>query len=136
MSTTTQGGVATVRRFYDLVGAGDLEAATALMHDDLVIREPPGLPFGGEYHGPAGFLDLMGRINEQFEPSLAAPVEYLDASDPVVIRLVGRFASRASGESVEMDIVELFHVRDDQIAVLDVYYKDPGAIVALSSRAA
>lgn len=134
MSTTTAGGgLATVRRFYDHISSGDLEGAAALLHDELVIHEPPGLPYGGDYHGPAGFVELMGRINEAFEPSPAGPVEYLGDGDPVLVRLVGRFASRATGQSVEMPIVELHYVRDGKIAELDIYYKQPEALAALAA---
>jgi uncharacterized protein len=130
--TTTQGAVDTVRQWYEFVLAGDLESAGAMMRDDFVLHEPPALPYGGEYHGVAGFFEIMGRINEQFETSLAAPVEYFDATDPVVIHLVGRFTSRATGEAVKMNVVELYYVRDGKIAELDVYYKDPGAIAAIA----
>ena len=131
-TTTTQGAVDIVRQWYELVLAGDLESAGAMMHDDFVLHEPAALPYGGEYHGAAGFFEIMGRINERFEAGLAAPVEYFDATDPVVIRLVGRFTSRATGETVEMSVVELYYVRDGKIAELDVYYKDPGAIAAIA----
>ncbi len=129
-ATTTQDNVAIVREWYDLVMAGDLEAAAAMMADDFVLHEPPGLPYGGEYHGPEGFLEVMQRITALFEPSLAKPLEILDATNPVVILLRGRFRSHATGEVVEMDVVELYYVRVGKIAELDGYYKDPAAIVA------
>jgi hypothetical protein len=129
-ATTIQDNVAIVREWYDHVMAGELEAAAAMMADDFVLHEPPGLPYGGEYHGPEGFLEVMQRITALFEPSLAKPLQILDATNPVVILLRGRFTSRATGEVVEMDIVELYYVRDGKIAELDGYYKDPAAITA------
>jgi ketosteroid isomerase-like protein len=133
MSTTTaEGGLATVRRFYDLVGEGRVEDATALMHDELVIHEPAELPFGGEYHGPAGFGDIMQRIVRLAEPEVPGPIEYFEtAGGPVVVRFTGRFSSRRSGRSVDVEIVELFTVRDGKIVDLDIYYKTPGAVAAL-----
>lgn len=130
-ATVSESSVDTVRRFYDLLSAGDLDAATELLDDELVIHEPAGLPYGGEYHGPGGFQDIMGRINGQFQPEMVGPVTCLDSGNPVVVRLVGRFTSRATGRSVEMDVVELFTVRQGRIVILDVYYKDPGAVAAL-----
>jgi len=44
------------------------------------------------------------------------------------------FTARTSGESVEMDLVELYKVRDGQIVELDVYYKDPSAVASLLTR--
>lgn len=130
-TTTTEGPLATVNRFYELIPAGRLDEVAALLHDDLVIREPAGLPYGGDYHGPAGFADIMGRIVAALEIGVAGPVDVREAGDCVLVRFVGRFASRSSGASVETDIVELFTVHDSKITELDVYYKDPGAVAAL-----
>jgi hypothetical protein len=129
---TSKSAVATVRQFYDFCSAGDLEGATRLLHEDLAIHEPVALPYGGEYRCPAGFREIMGRITEQFEPSVVS-IKCLDSGNPVVVRLVGRFKSRATGRSVDMDVVELHTVRDGRIVDLDVYYKDPAAIVGLGS---
>lgn len=130
MGTTTPG--ATVREFYGLVTEGRLDDACATLHDDLIIRVPPGLPYSGDYHGRDGFLDDMSRIMGMFD---AKPlrVDYLTDDNPVVIKILGRFTSRATGHTLETDIVELFHVRDGKIAELDIYYKDPAAITALET---
>jgi hypothetical protein len=131
-ATAAEGSAATVREFYGLVMEGRLEDACDVLHDDLVIRVPPGLPYSGDYHGPAGFLDDMSRITEMFEPK-PLQVDYLTDGDPVVLKILGRFTSRASGQSLETDIVELFYVRDGKIAELDIYYKDPAALTALAT---
>jgi uncharacterized protein len=135
MSTTTQSPLEVVTTWYDHVMAGELEEAAAMMSDDFVLYEPPALPYGGTYHGPQGFFEIMGKINELFEPSLAKPLEYLDAGNPVIIKLTGAFKSRATGETVLMDVVELYYVRDDKIVAMDGYYKDPAAIVAAAGQA-
>lgn len=128
----TEKGEATVREFYGLVAEGRLEDACGVLHDELIIRVPPGLPYSGDYHGPAGFLDDMSRITALFEPK-PVRVDYLGTTDPVVLKILGRFTSRTSGRSLETDIVELFYVRDGKIVELDIYYKDPAAITALAT---
>ena len=40
--------------------------------------------------------------------------------------------ARASGESVEMSLVEIYTVRGGLIVELDVYYKDPSAVALLA----
>lgn len=121
---------AVVRYFYGLVEEGRLEEACSVLHEELVIRVPPGLPYSGDYHGPAGFLDDMARIIELFEPK-PVRVDYLAEGEPTVIKILGRFTSRSSGHSLETEIVELYYVRDGKISELDIYYKDPAAITAL-----
>src|SRR2546423_6348685 len=57
-----QDNLTIVRTWYEHVMAGELEEAAAMMADDFVLHEPPELPYGGEYHGPQGFLEVMQRI--------------------------------------------------------------------------
>jgi ketosteroid isomerase-like protein len=130
-ATTEQGGMATVRRWRETLMAGDLDAAAALMHEDCVVHAPAALPYGGEYRGAAELFAMMAHEHELFEASLVSPVEYLDGAEVVVIRFVGRFEARSTGEFVDAAIVQLYYVRGGKLAELDVYYKDPAAVAAL-----
>ncbi|OBA82340.1 hypothetical protein A9W99_11405 [Mycobacterium sp. 1164966.3] len=102
-----------------------------LLHDDFVVYEAGGLPYSGEYHGPDDFFELFAKMNEAMELSPGETVQHLLSGDVVAIRGRLKFTARASGESVEMSLVEIYTVRDGLIAELDVYYKDPSAVAAL-----
>ena len=132
-AATTEGNVAVVRGFLDLVLEGKLDEACGLLSDDYVIREPRALPYGGDYHGPAGFRDLVMRLIAVVEPAQIGEAELRDAGEYVVVHAPSRFTSQASRESVEMDVVELYYVRDGKIVETDVYYKDPEAVARLGS---
>jgi ketosteroid isomerase-like protein len=133
-TAAAQDAVSTVRSFNELLLSGRLEEACSLLADDLVVHEPQELPYGGEFHGPSGLLELFTREMAVVD---AAPVtsEYHDAGDQVVFRARARFAAKDSGESVEVDVVEIHTVRDGRIVDLDVYYKDPAAVAALAPKA-
>jgi ketosteroid isomerase-like protein len=126
--TTPDSGLATVRRFNELIGVGDLEGAIALLHPDVVVREPPGLPYGGEYRGRDAFRELTGHLMALAPVPLA--FDYFDAGDVVAARLSARFTA-ASGRSAEVEIVDLFWVRDGLITKTEVFIDDPAAIAAL-----
>jgi uncharacterized protein len=49
----------------------------------------------------------------------------------VALRFSLTFTSRATGKSVEMNLVEIYTLANDTIIDLDVYYKDPSAVTAL-----
>lgn len=70
-------------------------------------------------------------MNEAMELTPGDSFQYLLADDTVAIRGRLRLTSRASGQSVEMSLVEIYTVRDGLIVDLDVYYKDPSAVTAL-----
>jgi ketosteroid isomerase-like protein len=130
MSATTSGSaVDVVRRFYDLVEAGEFDEVRALLHDDVVISEPPQLPFGGTYLGPTGFDALIDRIVgiATFAVADGGHRQFQDG-DPVLVHFDFELTSVATGERVRTPLVELFTVRAGKIAKLDIYYKDPGAV--------
>lgn len=120
-----------VRRFMSATGAdGRLERAR-LLHEDFVVSSAGGLPFSGEYHGPQGFFDLIGKMNEVLDltpgPITLNPL----GQDAVAANFRLTFTARSSGKQVEMDLVEIYTIRHGLIIKLDVYYKDPSAVAAL-----
>jgi uncharacterized protein len=121
----------TVNGFMTAIAEERFDDARSLLHEDFVVYEAGGLPYSGEYHGPAGFFELFGKMNEAMELSPGETVQHLLAGDTVAIRGRLKFTSRASGQSVEMSLVEIYTVRDGLITELDVYYKDPSAVTAL-----
>jgi ketosteroid isomerase-like protein len=118
--------------FVETIGEGRLDDARRLLHDELVTHAADGLPYSGDYHGPAEFCELLGKIFELLEPTLG-PIQYLVDSDQekVVMYYRLKFTARASGASVEMNVAEVLSIRDGLIAELDVFYKDPSAVAAL-----
>lgn len=130
----SQSPLRTVGQFSKALGDKDLERACALLHRDLVVREAGGLPYSGEYHGPQGFRKLLTKMNDSMELTPGPVTRDCLSDDTVVSRFRLAFTARTSGESVEMDLVELYKVRDGLIVDLDVYYKDPSAVAALLTR--
>jgi ketosteroid isomerase-like protein len=122
---------AIVAKFAKAIVEARLDDARSLLHDEFVTHEAGGLPYSGEYHGPQGFFELLGNMTEGLELTLGDSVQFLLADNTAAIRSRVTFTSRASGESVEMSLVEVYTVRDGLIVDLDVYYKDPAAVTAL-----
>jgi ketosteroid isomerase-like protein len=124
-------GPVIVRRFMSATGADGRPERTLLLHEDFVVCSAGGLPFSGEYRGPQGFFDLMGKLNEVLEltpgPITLNPL----GQDAVAASFRLTFTARSSGEHVEMGLVEIYTIRDGLIIKLDVYYKDPSAVAAL-----
>jgi uncharacterized protein len=120
-----------VRRFMSAAGADGRPERTRLLHEDFVVSSAGGLPFSGDYHGPQGFFDLIGTMNEVLDLT-PGPITLNPLGQDVVMasfRLT--FTARSSGKHVEMDLVEIYTISDGLIIKLDVYYKDPAAVAAL-----
>jgi hypothetical protein len=130
-SDTAERSVATVRRFMAATGAERRNERSSLLHDDFVVHEAGGLPFSGDYHGSQGFFELLNKMNDVLELTAGPITTDPLGDDTVAARFRLTFTSRASGNSIEMALVEIYTLRDGRIAELDVYYKDPAAVAAL-----
>ena len=49
-------GADVVRGLHDALSTGDVPGVLARLHADLVVDEPPDLPYGGEHHGRGAFV--------------------------------------------------------------------------------
>lgn len=110
---------ATVRRFYDLINAGDLEGFAALLADDLVEHEAaPGLT-----PTKKGVLEFFA-VNRRAFPDMRMDVEDVIASgDKVVVR--GRFSGTQqgplmgmppTGKHVSVEFLDITRMGDDGLA--------------------
>jgi uncharacterized protein len=128
---TAEDAQTTVGRFMLAIVEERFDDARGMLHDDFVVYEAGGLPYSGEYRGSQGFFELLATMNEGLELTLGPTPQYLLADDTVAVRSRLKFTGRASHQSVEMSLVEIYTVRDGLIVELDVYYKDPSAVAAL-----
>jgi len=106
-----------VRRFVTALNTGDLPALRETLADDLVWTWPGDLPFGGEYHGPDGFIGgLLGQILPLIEPgSLHAEVETLIAEGENVALVWDGKARNARGEPYQNHYCLIMELADGRI---------------------
>lgn len=122
---------AIVERFVDAFGDGRLDDALSLLHDDFVVHAAGGVPYSGDYQGAEGFRDLIAKIFAVLDLTPSPEMQYLAEGNKVVLYYRLTFTARASGKSIKMGVAEVLSVRDGLIVELDVFYKDPSAVVAL-----
>lgn len=126
MSDTT-----VVATFFDRLGAGDVPGALSLMHDDVRLLEPAGLPTGGEYVGKDGFLSFAEKTRSVYRPTVHAR-KLSDAGDVTLVEFDVTFTSCVSDTHVDTRVVELYTVVDGLITRIDVYPKDTRAMYELA----
>jgi steroid delta-isomerase-like uncharacterized protein len=110
---------ATIRRIYDLINAGDIDAFGALLADDFVEHEAlPGLE-----PTKAGVLAFF-RMNRAAFPDMRMSVEDIVASgDKAVARVrftgtqQGEFAGvPPTGKRVDVPLIDIMRFGDDGLA--------------------
>jgi ketosteroid isomerase-like protein len=131
MTAETEDPRAIVAKFVSAIGDQRLDDARRLLHDEFVTHAAAGVPYSGDYHGRDDFFGLLTTIYELLDLTPSPEMQFLADGEKVVLYYSLRFASRASGKSVEMPVAEVLSVRDGLIVELDVFYKDPAAVTAL-----
>jgi ketosteroid isomerase-like protein len=131
MTEQTDVSRALVMKYVDAFSDQRLDDALSLLHDEFVAHAAGDVPYSGDYRGSAGFLELVTNMSDVLEVVPSSEMQFLADGDKVVLHYRLTFTGRASGESAEMTMAEVFTLRDGLIAELDVFYKNPSAVRAL-----
>jgi len=129
----SQTDVDITEQFLKAFAAGDVETVFGFIHPDCVVVEGHGLPYAGEFVGPAGLQDLVGKIMTPMEMTLDS-FAVSDGGDCAVARVELTFTSRSSGRVLKMPSIELYETTDGKVSKIDVFYKSTQAIAELAAE--
>ena len=89
---------------------------------DVVLHQSPDLPWGGEFHGHAGYEDWARQMSAAFDRLEVADVRTFVHGDTVVItcRLVTR--SRKTGKTLDLPMSQTVRVRGNRIVEFRPFY--------------
>ncbi len=123
---------AALRRFYAAEAAymaagaagdsADFAPVAATLTADVVLHQSPDLPWGGEFHGHAGYEDWARRMSAAFDRLEVADLELFARGDTVTAtcRLVTR--ARPTGAVLDAPMAQVVRVRGDLIAEFRPFY--------------
>ncbi len=120
-----------LKRFYDAEaaymtaggGAGaSFDAMAATLDPEVVLHQSPDLPWGGEFHGHAGYEDWAQQMSRAFDRLDVRDIGFFSHGDTVVVtcRLVTR--SRASGQTLDLPMAQVVRVQGDRIIEFRPFY--------------
>jgi steroid delta-isomerase-like uncharacterized protein len=115
----TMDHAATMRRIYDVINGGDIDALGDLLADDFVEHEElPGLEPSKE-----GVLGLFRMYLAAFPDLRMDPEDVLPSGDKVVARVRATGTNRgaflgmpATGEAVDVQLIDIIRFEDDGLA--------------------
>lgn len=134
-----------VGRFYaaeaDYMTAGggttgaDFAAMAMTLDPAVVLHQSPDLPWGGEFHGHAGYEDWARQMSAAFDQLAVKDQRLFVEGDTVVItcRLITR--SRSTGEVLDQPMIQAVRVRGDRIIEFRPFYWNVPAYRAAVVRA-
>lgn len=109
----------TIRRFYELISAGDIDGFAAMLSDDFVEHEEtPGLAPTKD-----GVLEFFRMYREAFPDLRMDPEDVLASGDKVVARVRARGTHQgefmdipATGKSIDVQLIDIIRFDDDGLA--------------------
>jgi ketosteroid isomerase-like protein len=113
-----------VQAIYAAFGAGDVPGVVARMSPEIVWNEAENFPYADRnpYLGPEAILTgVFARLGTDWDGFAAVPDEYLDAGDTVVV--LGRYHGtfRATGETLDAQLVHVWRLEDGKAVAFQQY---------------
>jgi uncharacterized protein len=132
-------GGAVVREFLQCFLKDDIDGALSLLTDDFVLHECDSVPYGGDHVGKDAFLAMRKTFREVWEAHSDTDDDhvYIDGGNGIVACVATTpLTARASGQRFHMRAAEIFTIRDEKIADLEVFYWDTKQIFDATTGAA
>jgi ketosteroid isomerase-like protein len=126
----------TVETGLDTARSGRMDAARPYFHDDMILIEAEGLPFGGTYRGWDGYMEVLGKLGKFWtggrKQHSRAFIPYGD--DKVIMHhtLDGHIAK--NGQHVEMPVMILIGLKDGKIASIQPFLFDTKKVSDLAAK--
>ena len=125
-----------VRRGYEALNSGDVEAALALFDPDVEVEmaEEPGevalLDLRKTYRGVEGFLEFLAQVAEVWGEFRWEPEEFFDAGDDVLVFIRLTAKGRGSGALIDRPIAHLCTIRAGKLIRHETFWSRDGALEA------
>lgn len=116
-----------VDALYATAGAGDWEGAAAMLTEDFVAYEAPGLPMAGAYRGKSGLKDLFVKVMGLVEVAGLERTDMTVGQDVAIAVITMRFADPALAPA---ELCEMFRFRGGKCCEIKPYYYDPAPFIA------
>ena len=125
MESLNSSRAAILEKFLELGRARNLAALRAMVTEDIRIKEAESLPFGGEYVGWAGYLELTNKV---FGKIRKVRLELMGTWDGPQQSLVAHFVlnavSKRTEKEISMPLLEIWEFKNDRISAITPFYFD------------
>ena len=123
-----------LRSFVGLMSSGRYDEARLMVSSEIVISEPAGIPYGGEFHGLEGFDQFRRTFGATWKSWSDGPIWYAEHAGTVVKLNVITAVSRATGRSYTTPLAEFFTFEGGQLVKIQIFYQDiTGFLAAVSA---
>lgn len=118
-----------VDQLYQDARVADWDVVASVMSDDLVINEPPSLPYGGEWRGRHALRDLFATVMGHWDEPAVVQDSLTSDGTTVVAMVRLTITSRRNGERVTHRIAEVTTVEGEKVTEMRIYYFDTARVL-------
>jgi ketosteroid isomerase-like protein len=118
-----------VRRGFEALNSGDIEAGLAHFHPDIEFRTVDWVD-AEVYVGHDGVRRLYTSLSEMFDEYRVEPREVIDLGDHVVVPVRQTGRGQGSGIEVDVEFCMLYTFEGDQITRIDNFRETAEALKA------
>lgn len=123
-----------VQAFYDAMRSMDPAALAASFSADLVVIEPPSLPYGGTTTSRDAFFEKVLGYTSQRASFRVETSEVFGDGDRLAGHFTATFTANGSGETVVLNQTEIYEVTDGVITKVEVFHHDTHALIEFFKR--
>jgi len=105
-----------------------VEAMSEVLWDDCITHEAATLPYGGEWRGPQGFLDLMDAIAAAWK-NFKVDQRVVLTNDKDLVAFRAQISGDGPAGHFDMPVLELWTFRDGKASEVMVCYFDTGVLI-------
>ena len=126
----SQDNVEIVRTAFEAWNTGDMLAVCELLDPDaLIVRGLEGWPEGSQTVGREAIMRLWEQLREAWDVDTLEPVEFIDAVDRVVARLIWHGAGH--GPEAHMEFSQVWTLRKGKVFLMEYFWNHAEALEAL-----
>jgi ketosteroid isomerase-like protein len=110
------------RAAFEAFAHGDMETALQDVEPDFVLRDHVIIESTEGPTGPAAVRANHEQLGEAFDRFELEPLEFEDIEDGMLVRVLSRgHSDRDGGIDVELEVGQLWRLRDGRAVSLDIY---------------
>jgi ketosteroid isomerase-like protein len=123
-----------VQAFHDAMRSQDQAALDATLSDDIVIVQPPALPYGGTTTSRNEFYERVYGYGAQRASFRLQTSEVFGDGDRLAGRFTATWTAHGSGETFLLNQAELYEVTDGAISKVEVFQDDTPGLIEFFAR--
>jgi ketosteroid isomerase-like protein len=126
----SQSNVEAIQALYRAFLKRELMTILSLVDSGIEIRVSEMLPWGGTYKGLGGLKDFFTKLLDHLDSKVDF-TQWIESGDSVVAVGHSHGTVKANGNSFDIAIVHVWHLRDGKAVLFEPYVDTAGMLKAL-----